>query len=446
MSIYEFALPSMGEGIIEATITRWFVKKGDYVHEDEPLLEVATDKVDSEIPSPVSGKITRIIYHEGEIPKIGEVLAIIEINRQAQKTDHVIDKRYNALKPEHLVVNTVPDGTKNKTLINTSNKTLSAEAADTTCKELYLTPLVRFLARQRGISVDELEQIKGSGAKGRLTKVDLNTYIQSGRSFRNLSDDGSVSAETQKEPLTLDRSTGYIPGPGEEVIEMDRTRKLIAEHMVRSKRTSPHVTSMVEVDVTPLVQWRQKNKDRFYKTFGIKLTYTPVIIEASVKALKEFPDINISVAGNRIIKKNYFNIGVATALPNGNLIVPVIKEADKDNLISIAQKLADLADRARKGKLLPAEIKGGTFTITNMGQYDNISGTPIINQPEVAILAVGAIKKKPAVVYVGNQPVIGIRDILVLSLTYDHRVVDGALGGSFLRTIGRYLEMELPVF
>jgi 2-oxoglutarate dehydrogenase E2 component (dihydrolipoamide succinyltransferase) len=239
--------------------------------------------------------------------------------------------------------------------------------------------------------------------------------------------------------------TDYKPGTGEEIIEMDRTRRLIAEHMVRSKKTSPHVTSMVEVDVTQLVQWREANKDTFFKRYGIKLTYTPVIVEASVKALKEFPGINISVAGSNIIKKHYYNIGVATALPDGNLIVPVIKDADKCNFVSITRQLFDLADRARKGQLLPTEIKGGTFTITNMGQYENISGTPIINQPEVAILAVGAIQKKPAVVKLGNEHTIGIRDILVLSLTYDHRVVDGALGGSFVRAISRCLENNIPV-
>ena len=227
---------------------------------------------------------------------------------------------------------------------------------------------------------------------------------------------------------------------------MDRTRRIIAEHMVRSKRTSPHVTSMVEVDVTQLVKWREANKQDFFIKHGMKLTYTPVIVEASVKALKEYPDINISVMGTRIIRKHYFNIGVATALPDGNLIVPVIKDADKSNFVSITSQLADLANRARNGQLLPTEIRGGTFTITNMGQYNNVSGTPIINQPEVAILAVGAIQKKPAVVQIGKEQTIGIRDIMVLSLTYDHRVVDGALGGSFVRAIGRYLEQDIPVF
>ena len=312
--------------------------------------------------------------------------------------------------------------------------------------EKIITPFVRFLAKNRSIGYSELTQIKGSGLGGRITKNDINAYILAGRPFQNNMDSIEAGDQSSNGVSTAQEPEKYVPGPGEEMTEMDRTRKLIATNMVRSKRISPHVTSMVEIDVTPLVQWREKNKEAFKKKFGVKLTYTPVIVMAAVKALKEFPGINISVFGNYIIHKKNINIGVATALPNGNLIVPVIKEADKRNLGNIAIQLADLADRARHGKLEPAEVKGGTFTITNMGQYDNISGTPIINQPEVAILAVGAIKKKPAVVIAGNEQTIGIRDILVLSLTYDHRVVDGALGGSFVRAIGDYLEKNIPEF
>ena len=446
MKSFELTLPAMGEGIIEATVTRWFVEEGDFIKEDEPLLEVATDKVDSEIPAPVSGKIVRIIYHEGEIPKVGEVLAVIETEGSVEESKPAgPEKEQEELvtEPEPKIVE-VPGQNKQQTI---QRNTIQSGGQKTESDDIYLTPLVRSLARSRGISVTELRQLKGSGLNGRITKDDLNAYILSGRPFKsemignmNLSETDSVQQEQASE------ATEYTPEPGEEVVEMDRTRRLIAEHMVRSKRTSPHVTSMVEIDVTQLVKWREDNKEQFLEKYGIKLTYTPVIVEACVKALKEFPDINISVVGNNIIKKHYFNIGVATALPDGNLIVPVIKDADKANLVNIARQLADLAGRAREGKLLPTEIRGGTFTITNMGQYENVSGTPIINQPEVAILAVGAIKKKPATVKIGNELTIGIRDILILSLTYDHRVVDGALGGSFVRAIGNYLEKELPSF
>ncbi len=446
MKSFEFTLPAMGEGIIEATITRWFIREGDSIKEDEPLLEVATDKVDSEIPAPVSGKVIRIIYHEGEIPKIGEVLAIFETDGQTEESGYPRTERESDL-AEISVSPKAIEASERDESINKMEKTVQFRPEKSVSDDLHLTPLIRFLARSRGIPVDELKQIMGSGLNGRITKDDLNAYILSGRRFKEVSIDTIIQQEANKtEQQPVVNSPEYSPGPGEEVIEMDRTRKLIAEHMVRSKRISSHVTSMVEIDVTQLVKWREDNKEQFFAKYGIKLTYTPVIVEASVKALKDFPDINISVIGNNIIKKHYFNIGVATALPDGNLIVPVIKEADKSNFLSIARQLADLADRARKGQLIPAEIKGSTFTITNMGQYENVSGTPIINQPEVAILAVGAIKKKPAVVKIGDELTIGIRDILILSLTYDHRVVDGALGGSFVRAIGRYLESEIPIF
>ena len=446
MKSFELTLPAMGEGIIEATVTRWFVEEGDVIKEDEPLLEVATDKVDSEIPAPVSGKIVRIIYHEGEIPKVGEVLAVIETNSQVEESNPAKSEKEPDIKVKELESKTVetPEINEQQTI---QRNTIKTKSQKTETHDIYLTPLIRFLAKSRGISIDELKQLKGSGLNGRITKDDLNDYILSGRPFRSEKTDNIILPETENvEQGQVSGTTVYSPSPGEEMVEMDRTRRLIADHMVRSKRTSPHVTSMVEIDVTQLVKWREDNKEQFFARHGIKLTYTPIIIEACVKALKEFPDINISVVGNSIIKKHYFNIGVATALPDGNLIVPVIKDADKVNFVNIARQLNDLAGRAREGKLLPTEIRDGTFTITNMGQYDNVSGTPIINQPEVAILAVGAIKKKPAVVKIGHELTVGIRDILILSLTYDHRVVDGALGGSFVRTIGNYLENELPSF
>ena len=441
MSKTEVILPAMGEGIIEATITRWLVHVGDIVQEDEPLLEVATDKVDSEIPSPGSGVITRIIYHEGEIPKVGEVLAIIETKFEKNE---MLSEESSAFSQEPKVMvdkTVIPEAINNAPEVIENKKIPKENKSD---DDILITPYIRYFAKNRGISIDELRQIQGSGLGDRITKADLNLYITSGRTF--ISSGSEQIPITQKAKIEQEGNTNtdYILQDGEELIEMDRTRKLIADHMVRSKQISPHVTSTVEVDVSSLVNWRNKEKDKFYKLHGVKLTFTPLVVVAAVKALKDFPGINISVAGNYIVQKDYINIGVATALPDGNLIVPVIKGADKNNFVSISRQVADLAERARKNKLNPTEIRGGTFTITNMGRYDTITGTPIINQPEVAILAVGAIKKKPAVVLVNGIESIGIRDIMVLSLTYDHRVVDGSLGGSFVQRIGKYLSEEIP--
>lgn len=442
MSKTELILQAMGEGIIEATITRWLVKAGDYVQEDDSLLEVATDKVDSEIPSPVSGVISRIIFNEGEIPKVGEVLAIIESEMDKQENTseefQLADDAQSVIIDEDDSFRKIIDKAKTP-----EKKDIQKERSFE--DDILITPYIRYFAKNRGVSFEELRHIQGSGLEGRVTKADLNSYIASGRFYqgknKRITDYQEVKIEQDKS-----MQNDYSPQPGEELVEMNRTRKLIADHMVRSKRISPHVTSTVEIDVTSLVNWRNANKDSFFDKHGVKLTYTPVVVLAAVNALKDFPGINISVSGNFIIRKKFINIGVATALPDGNLIVPVIKDADKCNFISIARKVTDLAQRARENKLIPAEIKGGTFTITNMGRYENISGTPIINQPEVAILAVGAIKKKPAVVITDGNETIGIRDIMVLSLTYDHRVVDGSLGGSFVQTLGKYLSEELPDF
>jgi len=438
MGKIEFILPAMGEGIIEATITRWFVKEGDKIEVDDPMLEVATDKVDSEIPSPVTGVVSRIIYHEGEIPKIGEVLALIDDGKGKDQTLQDEKPQSKAASSE--------DVDNQEKVRQRGNRPRKPKQESRQQDDRKLTPFIIFLARDRGISLDELIQIPGSGKAGALTRDDLNNYIKDGRQFREAGQIPEKTPEKKNAQSAAREEEVISAGPGEEIIEMSRTRRLIAEHMVRSKRTSPHVTSMVELDVTNVVQWRESNKEIFGKKFGIKLTYTPLIIEAAVKALKLFPDVNISVKGNYIIRKKYINIGIATALPDGDLIVPVIKEADNRNFVNLALELNDLAGRARENKLQPAEIKGGTFTITNMGQYDNVSGTPIINQPEAAILAVGAIKKKPAVVDIDGEQTIGIRDILILSLTYDHRVIDGALGGSFVRSIGEKMVSELPDF
>jgi 2-oxoglutarate dehydrogenase E2 component (dihydrolipoamide succinyltransferase) len=439
MSKIEILLPAMGEGIIEATITKWLVAEGTYVEEDQPIIEVATDKVDSEIPSPVSGVVSRIIYHEGEIPKIGEVLAIIENNKVSE------EEKVEVISSHSSQVNTKVN-LKETILPVSILKKQSPELLIQNTTEITITPFIRFIAKSRGIQFEELIQISGSGLDGRITKDDLNEYIRLGRCFKiNTSSTGFESFANTEDKIQP-ANYQYILGPGEEVVEMDRTRKIIAAHMVNSKRISPHVTSMLEIDVTHLVQWRLGNKEGFQKKHGIKLTYTPVVVMACVKALKDFPGINISVTGENIIYKKNINVGVATALPDGNLIVPVIKEADKRSFVNIALQLHEIVERARKSKLEPSEIKGGTFTVTNLGLYENVSGTPIINQPEVAILAVGAIKRKPGVVMIDNQETIGIRDILVLSLTYDHRVVDGSLGGSFLKSIGDYLMLSVPEF
>ncbi|MBN2347941.1 MAG: 2-oxo acid dehydrogenase subunit E2 [Bacteroidales bacterium] len=428
MANIELILPSIGEGIIEAKITKWLISEGDKIEEDEPLIEIATDKVDSEIPAPATGKLVKIIYREGETPKIGEVIGILQTNGEdienpsiktgnTGKMDKLKTDKEKRQSPKPAVAKGEFEFTNENTIQNN------------------ISTLIRNLAKTRGITYDELKQIKGSGNDGDITKEDLNNYILANRPFR-------VEQPALKPVRPADPEEMITPGirEGEELVEMDRMRKIISQHMVESLKISAHVTSFVELDVTGMVQWRNKVKNLILQREQVKLTFTPIIVEAVAKAIREYPNINISVTGDKIIKKNYINIGVATALDNGNLIVPVIKFADKENLLGLAHKIQDLSTRARKNELKPVEITGGTFTVTNMGQFNNVTGTPIINQPEVAILAIGSIKRKPAVVISDGIESIGIRDILILSLTYDHRVVDGALGGSFLSRVGYYLE------
>jgi 2-oxoglutarate dehydrogenase E2 component (dihydrolipoamide succinyltransferase) len=375
--------------------------------------------VDSEIPSPVEGTVVRLVYNEGEIPKVGEVIAIIEtfgINGD-DKPDNSFITIETEFRQEPIRVPVTPDTGEART----NGESIS-----------FISPLIRLLASQRGIKPPELRYIHGTGLEGRITKTDLNTYIAN----RN----GSYPEPTEQ---PLQNRTGFqepLPEEGDEMVEMDRMRKLIAANMIRSTRISPHVTSFLEADVTSIVQWREKNKEGFLKAEQVKLTFTPLFVEAVAQALKEYPRINVSVSGENIILRKNINIGIATALPNGNLIVPVIKNTDSENLGSLARKIADLAERSRKNELLPAEIRGGTFTITNIGQYNNLTGTPIINHPESAILAIGTITKKPWAVKTDEGYGIAVRDITMLSLTYDHRVIDGALGGSFLSKIASNLE------
>lgn len=417
----------MGEGIIEATLTRWLVSAGQHVEIDQPVVEVATDKVDSEIPCPVEGVISKLLYHEGEIPKVGEVIALIETGKDNHPEPEEQDRVVNEISPP------LPPQQDSSLVVKSPGLPFSTPA------EVKLSPLVRSLARQRGITAFELLRIEGSGLNGRITKDDISNYLQAGRPAK-ISADPVFPAGTVAPPQNQ-VIQNPLPEPGDEVVKMDRMRKLIAGNMVRSKKLAPHVTSFLEADITALVAWRENYKEEFYLKEHARLTYTPLFIGVVARALREFPNINISMwDDDSILIRKAVNVGFATALPNGNLIVPVIRNADQEDLGSLARKVADLAERARKNALLPAEIMGGTFTITNIGQYNNLTGTPIINLPEAAILAVGTIAKKPWAVKTGDAYGLAVRDIIMLSLTYDHRVIDGALGGSFLSRIARNLE------
>jgi 2-oxoglutarate dehydrogenase E2 component (dihydrolipoamide succinyltransferase) len=435
MARFELKLPAMGEGIIEASITKWFAGEGDAISEDEALVEVATDKVDSEIPSPVSGILKKIVYQEGEIPKVGEVIAVIEtdLENKINEDEYIPERDTKETDPKPSeVVEILPV----REYASEMSEQQPAFESSPDRNRVFLSPFIKNLAKQRGISPQELIHIKGTGSNDRITKDDLNNYILSGRPFKTFS---GPAVRKEKQETVSQKKIESI-NENEEIIEMDRVRRLIAENMLKSKKTAPHVTSFIEADVTGLVTWRESIKEQFIKNAGVNLTYTSLITEIVAKSLREFPRINSSVEGDKILIKKEINIGIATALTNGNLIVSVIRQADKENLRGLAVKISDLTQRARQNKLLPAEIKGSTFTITNIGQYNSLTGTPIINLPEVAILAVGTIKKKPAVIKIQGGLGIGIRDIVVLSLTYDHRIIDGALGGSFLNSIANHLE------
>ena len=437
MAEYQLTLPKMGESVAEATIIKWVKQPGDSIKMDETVLEIATDKVDSEVPSPVAGKLVRQLFVENDIAQVGQVIAIIE-------TDMNASVETPAPTPEPIQASVpapeAPKAAEIPGIEQLSTPEQIAPTADFSASERFYSPLVKSIAAEEGISLSELDSINGSGAEGRVTKQDILDYLANRSSS---SAPQPPKTETQK---TESPKAAPAPAPaisvsgGDEIIEMDRMRKLIADHMVMSKHTSPHVTSFVEADVTNIVQWRERIKKGFEKRENEKITFTPIFIEALAKAIKDFPMINVSVNGNQIIKKKDINIGMATALPSGNLIVPVIKNADQLNLVGITKSVNDLANRARQNKLQPDEVQNGTFTLTNVGSFGNVMGTPIINQPQVAILAVGAIKKKPAVIETDHGDVIAIRHMMFLSLSYDHRVVDGALGGSFVRKVADYLE------
>ncbi|MCX6297461.1 MAG: dihydrolipoamide acetyltransferase family protein [Bacteroidetes bacterium] len=429
MAQVELIMPKMGESVAEATIIKWLKKEGDKIAADESVLEIATDKVDSEIPSTTEGTLIKRLFNEGDIVQVGKAIAIIS-------TDATIVLETPEVKtPIIQQVNTVQ-----KDLATTAVKEVLSLEKNATSGKFY-SPLVRNIAKEEGIAMTELESIIGTGANGRVTKNDILAFIPNkGKNIVSNESKPAVVSESNSPNGISQNKPSISVGSGDEIIEMDRMRKLIADHMVMSVQTSPHVTSFVEADVTNIVKWRDKVKGNFEKREGEKLTFTPIFIEALVKAIKDFPMINISLDGTKIIKRKNINIGMAAALPNGNLIVPVIKNADTLNLIGITKQVNDLANRARSGKLSPDDIQGGTYTITNVGSFGNVMGTPIINQPQVAIMAVGAIKKKPAVIETPEGDLIGIRHFMFLSHSYDHRVVDGSLGGKFVRRVADYLE------
>ncbi|WP_439698084.1 2-oxo acid dehydrogenase subunit E2 [Mucilaginibacter sp. AW1-7] len=540
MAKYQLLLPKMGESVAEATVIKWNKNPGDRVDADEAVMEIATDKVDSDVPSPVAGRLIEQLYQENDVVQVGAIIAIIETDEPEHatagsdsKSAPEVETTIPAIEVPHIAesapVDESQDDFKEYTPFNevrydaqppvVENQEVAEYQPDVVApadipgiaqlepqapspydqnfkgEGRFYSPLVRNIASQENISIDELDRIPGTGSEGRLTKDDLLSYIQYKNSpvaaqkeavpeppFAAVSQTveptsaaapvespvtekpaAAFEPEQVKEPTMVPEpqpvsgpetvsapkaevppaqpasSSGSVSGV-DEVIEMDRMRRLIADHMVMSKQTSPHVTSFVEADVTGLVLWREKVKGSFEKRENEKITFTPIFIEAVVKAIKDFPMINVTVNGTQIIKKAAINISMATALPSGNLIVPVIKKADELNLLGITKAVNDLANRARTGKLLPDDVRDGTFTITNVGSFGNVMGTPIINQPQVAILAVGAIKKKPAVIETPQGDVIAIRHMMFLSLSYDHRVVDGALGGSFVRRVADYLE------
>lgn len=428
MSQFELIMPKMGESIMEATILKWLKKEGEMVAVDEAVLEIATDKVDSEVPSPFAGTLSKILFKEGDVVQIGKAIAVISSGSGATNLQEKKD--------EPFIIKTEAPIQEKKEPIIISEKKASTQAINA---DRFYSPLVLNIARQEGISMSELESIPGTGKDERVTKADILNYVSN---KGNIKTNIPVAEIKQEQPIQKEQSNqnSISTSSNVEIVEMDRMRKLIADHMVMSKKTSPHVTSYVEVDMTSIVQWRNKIKDKFEKREGQKITFTPLFIEAVVKAIKDFPGINVSLDGYQILYKKDINIGMAAALPTGNLIVPVIKNADRMNLIGLTSTVNDLANRARANKLKPEEIQDGTFTLTNVGSFGSLMGTPIINQPQVAILAVGAIKKKPVVLETENGDVIAIRHMMFMSMSYDHRIVDGMLGGSFLKRVADYLE------
>ncbi|NMH29288.1 dihydrolipoamide acetyltransferase family protein [Flavobacterium silvaticum] len=473
MARYELKLPKMGESVAEATITNWLKQPGDHIDTDEAVLEIATDKVDSEVPSEVSGKLVEILFQKDDIVKVGQTVAIIEVEGGV-----VVDA---PSLPEAATIPVQHFAAEAEKTVEAARQFTAApiSSGNPPSKEEYhnsdkfFSPLVKNIAKEEGVSMAELESISGTGAEGRVTKTDILEYVENRKKnpvAQATPAKQPVPTEPRSEPVQTQNaaqpqslyqaSTTQQPTPDsrqpssnqqtvktppsvngqDEIVEMDRMRKLIAGYMVQSVQTSAHVQSFIEVDVTNIWDWREKNKNAFEKREGEKLTFTPIFMEIVAKALKDFPLMNISVEGDYIIKKKNINLGMAAALPNGNLIVPVIKNADQLNLIGMAKAVNDLGNRAKAGKLKPDDTQGGTYTVTNVGTFGSVFGTPIINQPQVGILALGAIRKVPAVIETPDGDFIGIRKKMFLSHSYDHRVVDGALGGSFVKRVAEYME------
>lgn len=437
MAKVELIMPKLGESVMEATILNWEKQVGDTIEMDENVVVIATDKVDTEVPSPVEGKLVEILFQEGDTVAVGAAIALIETDSAAevQASPAVAETKTEEVAPQN-----------NGALATTSTATV----LDTSSSNRFYSPLVKSIAKEEGISLEELETIVGTGKDSRVTKSDMLAYLEN-RGNAPAVQAPTASTAPKSAPKTAAATTLLVGAPqfktppvnrsgNVEIIEMDRMRKLIADHMVMSKHVSPHVTSFVEADVTALVNWRNKIKNEFKERHGEKITFTPIFVEAVVKAIQDFPMVNVAVDGDQIVRYKDINVGMAAALPSGNLIVPVIKNAGNLNMVGLAKNVNDLANRARNNQLRPDEIQGGTFTLTNVGTFGNVMGTPIINQPQVAIMATGAIRKKPAVLETEHGDVIAIRHMMYLSLSYDHRVVDGMLGGSFLRRVADYLE------
>ncbi|QQS30737.1 MAG: 2-oxo acid dehydrogenase subunit E2 [Sphingobacteriales bacterium] len=429
MAQVELIMPKMGESIMEATILKWLKNDGDTISEEEAVLEIATDKVDSEVPSPTSGKLVKKLYAEGDVVPVGKAIALIETDAQPSSDNTKIQEP----------VLTTPEKAISSTAIQQTPALSHQKTEAVAVDNRFYSPLVLNIARQEGIDMRELAAIAGTGSNDRVTKKDILQYIQQRQEQPKEVIRPTVETVQQKQVSSITPPKVEY-GSNVEIVEMDRMRRLIADHMVMSKTVAPHVTSFVEVDVTNLVNWRNKIKDRFQQRESEKISFTPLLIEAAVKAIKDYPLVNSSVDGYNIIIRKDINIGMATATPEGNLIVPVIRNADQKSLIGLTKAVNDLANRGKAGKLKPDEIQGGTFTFTNVGTFGSLMGTPIINQPQVAVLATGIIRKKPAVLETEYGDIIAIRHLMIMSLSYDHRIIDGALGSTFLNRVAQYLE------
>ncbi len=441
MSKFELKLPRMGESVAEATLTSWLKEVGDTIEMDEAVFEIATDKVDSEVPSEVDGVLVEKLFNVDDVIKVGDTVAVIEINGEANDS---LDSELNIVETPSVLDEAVAVVTET---IEVARDTAGSPAQDLSSSARFYSPLVKNIAKQEGISLAELDAIHGTGKEGRVTKADILAFVDTRQPMVSDKEQDVIKKqepvfekEVNQPVIERQQPTRVIAAGGDEVIEMTRMGKLIAKHMVDSVSTSAHVQSFIEVDVTNIVNWRNKMKDSFLASEGEKLTFTPIFMEAVAKALKKYPMMNISVDGDKVIRKKNINIGMAAALPDGNLIVPVIKNADQLNLVGMAKVVNDLAERSRNNQLKPDEIQDGTFTVTNVGTFGSVFGTPIINQPQVGILALGAIRKVPAVIETKEGDFIGIRSKMYISHSYDHRVVNGALGSMFAKTVADYLE------